>query len=101
MSRVAAFRTYRWGSLVAGVIVSQTTTDHGRNSQPRFDRWIDLVEGRGQGAIRNIYLETLSGKARPDQQHILSVETSNENGPIKARYFEQDITFNLKEVLCG
>jgi len=36
-------------------------------------RWMSVVEGRGQIAVRRVYLDMLEGRARPDQGHILSL----------------------------
>ncbi|OQW57397.1 MAG: hypothetical protein A4S14_20380 [Proteobacteria bacterium SG_bin9] len=40
---------------------------------PRLDRWITVSEGRGPEAVKQVYLETLSGRVSPDQAHILSM----------------------------
>ena len=40
---------------------------------PKLDRWLTAVEGRGQEAVRQVYLDTLAGRVPPDQGHILSL----------------------------
>jgi hypothetical protein len=40
---------------------------------PKLDGWISVVEGRGQEAVRQVYLDTLAGRVRPDQGHILAL----------------------------
>jgi uncharacterized protein DUF2855 len=40
---------------------------------PKLERWITLIEGRGQAAVKQIYLDTLGGRVAPDQGHILSL----------------------------
>jgi hypothetical protein len=40
---------------------------------PKLDGWIKVVEGRGQTAVRQVYLDTLGGRVAPDQGHILSL----------------------------
>jgi hypothetical protein len=42
---------------------------------PMLDRWLKVVEGRGEGAVRQVYLDTLAGRLPPDQGHILSLAT--------------------------
>jgi hypothetical protein len=42
---------------------------------PMLDRWLKVVEGRGEGAVRQVYLDTLAGRIPPDQGHILSLAT--------------------------
>jgi hypothetical protein len=42
---------------------------------PMLDRWLKVVEGRGDGPVKQIYLDTLAGRVRPDQGHILSLAT--------------------------
>jgi hypothetical protein len=34
-----------------------------------------VIEGRGQDAVRLVYLDTLSGRVPPEQGHILSLTT--------------------------
>jgi len=40
---------------------------------PMLDRWIKVTEGRGQAAVKQVYLDTLNGRVPPDQGHILSL----------------------------
>jgi hypothetical protein len=40
---------------------------------PKLDGWIKVIEGRGQAAVKQIYLDTLGGRVAPDQGHILSL----------------------------
>lgn len=40
---------------------------------PHLDRWIDVVEGHGPETVKQVYLETLGGRAKPNQGHILSM----------------------------
>ncbi len=40
---------------------------------PMLDRWLKVVEGRGEGPVKQVYLDTLDGRVPPDQGHILSV----------------------------
>jgi hypothetical protein len=43
---------------------------------PKLDGWITVSEGRGQAAVKQIYLDTLGGRVAPDQGHILSLAES-------------------------
>jgi hypothetical protein len=40
---------------------------------PKLDRWLKVTEGRGEGPVKQIYLDTLAGRVPPDQGHILSL----------------------------
>ena len=40
---------------------------------PMLDQWLDVTEGRGPAAVQAAYLDTLNGRVRPDQGHILSL----------------------------
>jgi hypothetical protein len=40
---------------------------------PMLDRWIKVTEGRGQAAVKQVYLDTLNGRVPPDHGHILSL----------------------------
>jgi len=40
---------------------------------PMLDRWLTVVEGRGPAAVKQVYLDTLSGRVPPEQGHILSL----------------------------
>jgi Protein of unknown function (DUF2855) len=40
---------------------------------PMLDQWLNVIEGRGQSAVRQVYLDTLNGRVPPDQGHILSL----------------------------
>jgi hypothetical protein len=42
---------------------------------PMLDRWLKVIEGRGEDAVRQVYLDTLSGRVPPEQGHILSLMT--------------------------
>jgi len=42
---------------------------------PMLDRWLKVVEGRGEGPVKRVYLDTLAGRVPPDQGHILSLAT--------------------------
>jgi hypothetical protein len=38
-----------------------------------LDRWLEVIEGRGEGPVKQIYQDTLAGRVPPDQGHILSL----------------------------
>jgi hypothetical protein len=40
---------------------------------PKLERWIEVIEGRGQTAVQQVYLDTLGGGVPPQQGHILSL----------------------------
>ena len=40
---------------------------------PMLDRCLEVVEGRGGAMVKQIYLDTLNGRAPPNQGHILSL----------------------------
>jgi uncharacterized protein DUF2855 len=40
---------------------------------PKLERWITVIEGRGQEAVKQTYLDTLGGRVSPEQGHILSL----------------------------
>jgi hypothetical protein len=40
---------------------------------PMLDRWIAVRCGRGEAAVKRVYLDTLNGRIPPDQAHILSL----------------------------
>jgi hypothetical protein len=40
-----------------------------------LDRWLKVIESRGAGPVRQVYLDTLAGRVPPDQGHILSLAT--------------------------
>ena len=42
---------------------------------PMLDRWLKVIESRGEGPVRQVYLDTLAGRVPPDQGHILSLAT--------------------------
>jgi hypothetical protein len=42
---------------------------------PMLDRWLKVTESRGEGPVKQIYLDTLAGRVPPDQGHILSLAT--------------------------
>ena len=42
---------------------------------PLLDRWLNVIEGRGEDAVKQVYLDTLSGRVPPEQGHILALTT--------------------------
>lgn len=40
---------------------------------PMLDRWLTVIEGRGEGPVMQAYQDTLAGRVPPDQGHILSL----------------------------
>ena len=42
---------------------------------PMLDRWLKVAEGRGEGPVKQVYLDTLGGRVPPDRGHILSLAT--------------------------
>ncbi|SHG60212.1 DUF2855 family protein [Bradyrhizobium erythrophlei] len=42
---------------------------------PMLDRWLNVIEGRGEEAVKQVYLDTLNGRVLPEQGHILSLTT--------------------------
>ena len=40
---------------------------------PRLERSIKVIEGRGQTAVKQVYIDTLGGRVPPEQGHILSL----------------------------
>jgi hypothetical protein len=40
---------------------------------PKLDRWLEVTEGRGPAAVKQVYLDTLAGRVPPEQGHILSL----------------------------
>ena len=40
---------------------------------PMLDRCLEVIEGRGGAAVKQIYLDTLNGRVPPNQGHILSL----------------------------
>jgi hypothetical protein len=46
---------------------------------PKLDGWITVSEGRGQAAVKQVYLDSLAGRVAPDQGHILSLAESGGN----------------------
>ena len=40
---------------------------------PKLERWITVIEGRGEEAVKQTYLDTLGGRVSPEQGHILSL----------------------------
>jgi hypothetical protein len=40
---------------------------------PMLDRWLQVIEGRGEAAVRQVYQDMLNGRVPPDQGHILSL----------------------------
>jgi hypothetical protein len=42
---------------------------------PLLDRWLEVIEGRGEGPVKQVYQDTLAGRIPPHQGHILSLAT--------------------------
>jgi hypothetical protein len=42
---------------------------------PKLDSWLEVIEGRGEGPVKQVYLDTLNGRVPPHQGHILSLQT--------------------------
>jgi len=42
---------------------------------PMLDQWLTVIEGRGNGPVQQVYLDTLNGHVPPDQGHILSLQS--------------------------
>jgi hypothetical protein len=40
---------------------------------PMLDRWLKVVEGRGEGPVKQVCQDTLAGRIPADQGHILSL----------------------------
>ncbi len=40
---------------------------------PMLDRWLRVIKGRGDAAVKQVYQDTLNGRVPPDQGHILSL----------------------------
>jgi Protein of unknown function (DUF2855) len=40
---------------------------------PMLENCLEIVEGRGQATVRQVYLDTLAGRIPPDQGHMLSL----------------------------
>jgi hypothetical protein len=40
---------------------------------PKLESWLEVVEGRGPDAVKQVYLDTLQGRIPPDQGHMLSL----------------------------
>jgi Protein of unknown function (DUF2855) len=40
---------------------------------PNLDRWLEVIEGRGPAAVKQVYVETLAGRIPPEQGHMLSL----------------------------
>jgi hypothetical protein len=38
-----------------------------------LDRCLEVIEGRGEMAVKQVYLDTLNGHVPPNQGHILSL----------------------------
>jgi len=38
-----------------------------------LEKWLKVTEGRGQAAVQQVYLNTLNGRAPPDEGHVLSL----------------------------
>jgi hypothetical protein len=42
---------------------------------PMLERWLTVIEGRGEDAVKQVYLDTLGGRVPPEQGRILSLTT--------------------------
>jgi hypothetical protein len=42
---------------------------------PMLDRWLKVTEARGEGPVKQAYLDTLGGRVSPDRGNILSLAT--------------------------
>lgn len=40
---------------------------------PMLDRWLTVIEGRGEGPVMQVYRDTLAGRVPPEQGHILTL----------------------------
>jgi len=40
---------------------------------PMLDRWLTVIEGRGEGPVMQVYQDTLAGRVPPEQGHILTL----------------------------
>jgi hypothetical protein len=40
---------------------------------PSVDRWMKIVEGKGRAEVERVYRDMLSGKAKPEEGHMLSL----------------------------
>jgi hypothetical protein len=40
---------------------------------PSLDRWIEVIDSRGNAAVQQVYLDTLNGRVAPHQAHMLSL----------------------------
>jgi hypothetical protein len=38
-----------------------------------LDRWLTVIEGRGEGPVMQVYQDTLAGRVPPEQGHILTL----------------------------
>jgi hypothetical protein len=65
-------RTEDWGP---GPL-QERTAGAWRDFLARSAGWIRVVLGRGAGDVERVYRETLEGRARPDEGHILSLRAS-------------------------
>jgi hypothetical protein len=45
------------------------------NFAPKLQQRLNVVEGRGPAAVREVHLDTLAGRIPPDQGHMLSLVT--------------------------
>jgi Protein of unknown function (DUF2855) len=42
---------------------------------PMLERWLNVIEGRGEDAVKQVFQDTLAGRVPPEQGHILSLAT--------------------------
>jgi hypothetical protein len=63
-------RAKEWGPGAIETRFGQAWSDFA----PTLDRRLNVVEGKGPAAVKQIYLDTLQGRVPPDQGHILSLK---------------------------
>ena len=62
-------RAKEWGP--GGVDIRFGAAWHG--FAPMLDRWLTVIEGRGEGPVMRVYQDTLAGRVPPEQGHILTL----------------------------
>jgi Protein of unknown function (DUF2855) len=62
-------RAKEWGPGGVNKRFSAAWTDFA----PKLESWLEVVEGRGPDAVKQVYLDTLQGRIPPDQGHMLSL----------------------------
>jgi hypothetical protein len=58
-----------WGAAAFG----ERTVDAWRTFLAESDGWISVRHGRGRAAVEQVYRDTLAGRAKPDEGHVLSL----------------------------